>query len=254
MAGIITEYEMEMARFCIERAKELGASASRVSLSKNILDSVTFFNGEFDKVTHSSDRSIFLYIYVNDRYGTFSTNRLEKEELSSFIAKAVETVKILEADKFRKLPDPERLAKDARTGTETGLYDPSYFNEDIDSRIEKARRMSIFKTLDDKNGFSPISEECEWSDSIDDNWLIDSQGLEARHIETSAGCFCEMNVSDADGNKYSAFSWDSSFSANEIKIEECAGKALKNVLMKFSPKKSRGGRHRMVVSKSVSSR
>ena len=44
MAGIITEYEMEMARFCIERAKELGASASRVSLSKNILDSVTFFN------------------------------------------------------------------------------------------------------------------------------------------------------------------------------------------------------------------
>ncbi len=254
MAGIITEYEMEMARFCIERAKELGASASRVSLSKNVLDSVTFFNGEFDKVTHASDRSIFLYIYVDDRYGTFSTNRLEKEELSSFIAKAVDTVRILEADKFRKLPDPQRLAKDARTGTETGLYDPAYFNEDIDSRIEKTRRMSIFKTLDDNNGFTPISEECEWSDSVDDNWLIDSQGLEARHIETSAGCFCEMTVSDADGNKYSAFWWDSSFSASEIKIEECARKALEKVLKKFSPKKSRGGRHKMVVSKSVSSR
>lgn len=254
MAGIITEHEIEMARFCIERARELGASASRASLNKSIQDSVTFFNGEFDKVSHSSDRSIFLYIYADGRYGTFSTNRMEKEELSAFLSKAVETVRMLEQDPCRRLPDAGRLVKDATAGTETALYDEAYFCEDIDSRIGKARSMSIFKALDGKDKFTPISEECEYSDSVEDTLLIDSQGLEARHIETAAGCFCEMNLADADGNKYSGYWWDSSFSAGRIDMEGCTRKAMEKVLRQFGPKRSRGGKYRMVVDSSVASR
>ena len=60
MIGLLTENETEMARFCIERAMKLGASAVRVSLNKNVTDTVTVFNGQLDKVTHSSDRSIYL--------------------------------------------------------------------------------------------------------------------------------------------------------------------------------------------------
>ncbi|MGM9786052.1 MAG: TldD/PmbA family protein [Candidatus Cryptobacteroides sp.] len=254
MAGIITEHEMEMARYCIARAKELGASASRVSLNKNVLDSVTFFNGEFDKVTHSSDRSVYLYLYIDGRYGTFSTNRLDRDELSAFVKKAVDTVRMLEKDECRMLPDTGRIARDAASGLETGLYDEAYFNEDMDSRIAKAKGMSIFKILDGKGEFTPISEECEYSDSVDDSWLIDSQGLEARHIETSAGCFCEMNVSGPDGGKYSGYWWDSSFSSRRIDMEGCARKALEKVRSQFCPQPSRGGRHRMVVDSTVASR
>ncbi|MGM9736405.1 MAG: TldD/PmbA family protein [Candidatus Cryptobacteroides sp.] len=254
MAGIITEHEMEMARYCVARARELGAEASRVSLSKNVLDSVTFFNGEFDKVTHSSDRSVYLYLYVDGRYGTFSTNRLDRDELSAFVRKAVDTVRMLEKDECRRLPDERRTVKDAVSGIETGIYDESYFDEDMDSRIAKARGMSIFHSLDGDGRFTPISEECEYSDSVDDSWLIDSQGLEARHIETSAGCFCEMNISDPDGNKYSGYWWDSSFSSRGIDMEGCARKALEKVLGQLGPKPSRGGRHRMVVDSTVASR
>lgn len=256
MIGLLTENETEMARFCIERAMKLGASAVRVSLNKNVTDTVTVFNGQLDKVTHSSDRSIYLYLFVDGKYGTFSTNRLEKNDLEAFITKSIETVRLFEKDICRRLPQKERKVKDASTGLEAGLFDKAYFEEDIDSRIAKAFKISIYGQLISKpeDNWSLISEECEWSDSIDDTLLLDSQGLEARHTETSAGCFCEMNVSDPDGNKFSGYWWDSSWSAAKVDMKGCARQALNNVLRQFSPKRSRSGKYNMVVDTSVASR
>ena len=170
MIGLLTENETEMARFCIERAMKLGASAVRVSLNKNVTDTVTVFNGQLDKVTHSSDRSIYLYLFVDGKYGTFSTNRLEKNDLEAFITKSIETVRLFEKDICRRLPQKERTVKDASTGLEAGLFDKAYFEEDIDSRIAKAFKISIYGQLISKpeDNWSLISEECEWSDSIDD--------------------------------------------------------------------------------------
>ena len=106
---MITEQEINIARHCIETAKALGASASRVSLSKSVMDGCTILNGGLDKVTHSADRSVFIYLFVDGRYGTFSTNRLEKKEIEDFIAKAVTMTRMLGEDACRCLPDPERF-------------------------------------------------------------------------------------------------------------------------------------------------
>ena len=80
---MITANEIEIARFCIETAIRLGASGARASLNKSVMDSCTILNGELDKVSHSADRSIFFYLFVDGRYGTFSTNRLEQKEIVS---------------------------------------------------------------------------------------------------------------------------------------------------------------------------
>ena len=72
---MITETEIQIAKECIRIALQKGANAARVSLNKSVSDSVTMLNGEFDKVAHSADRSIYIYLFVDGRYGTFSTNR-----------------------------------------------------------------------------------------------------------------------------------------------------------------------------------
>ena len=59
---MINQNEIDIAKFCIKSALEQGASAARVSLTKSIIDSCMMLNGELDKVTHSADRSIYLYI------------------------------------------------------------------------------------------------------------------------------------------------------------------------------------------------
>ena len=123
---MIVTNEIELARHCIGFAIKSGASAARLSLNKNVMDAYTILNGELDKVSHSADRSIYLYLYVDGRYGTFSTNRLEKKELEDFISQAVVMVRMLGEDQLRRLPDADRTAKDATTGLELGLCDSEY--------------------------------------------------------------------------------------------------------------------------------
>lgn len=211
-------------------------------------------NGELDKVTHSADRSIYLYIFVDGRYGTFSTNRLEVDELEAFIRNAVEMVRMLGQDEFRRLPDAERTATDALTGLELDLYDPDFEKSDTDDRLAKARRLSIYDSLERSEEYRLISEECEYTESMDDNYVCDSQGFEGRHTESSYNCFSEMTIEDKDGNKYSGYWWEGTPKSDSIVIDNCGRKALERAVRQIGPKQRRGGHYRMVVDSTVATR
>lgn len=251
---MITSEERSIARHCIEYAMTKGAEGVRLSLNKNVMDSCSMLNGELDKVSHSADRSIYLYLYVDGRYGTFSTNRLDTEELESFIDKAIVMVKMLGEDRCRRLPDPTRTAKDATGGMELGLYDSHYEGCDSDSRLKKAEEMSIIKTLPQAEGYNVISEECEYAESLDDTLLMDSQGFEGRHTETSFNCFSELTIQDNDGNRYSGYWWEASPHFNVLRLKECSYTALERAVSQIGPRNRRSGRYRMVVDGTVASR
>lgn len=251
---MVTQIEKENAAFCIEYAMSHGADAARVSLSKSMTDSCTIFNGELDKVSHSADRSIYLYLFVDERYGTFSTNRLKREELAGFIEKAIEMVRMLGKDECRTLPAVDRTAKDAVSGKELGLYDDRYGSSDSQSRLANAFELSIFNSHRKDDRYSIISEECEYSESYEDSYIIDSNGFTGLHSETCFTCFSEMNIEDNDGNKYSGFWWESSFDKDGIDINGCSAKALERAASHIGPKNRKSGRYRMVVDTNVASR
>lgn len=250
---MITEQEINIARHCISYALENGADAVRISLNDSTMDSCTLLNGVLDKVTHAADRSIYLYIFADKRYGTFSTNRLEKEDLEKFILQSIAMVRMLGEDECRTLPSPERTAKDAKTGLELGMYDSRYEGSDSDTRLERAKKMSICTETADEN-YTLISEECEYSESCDDNFVADSQGFEGRHTETCFSVFSEMTIQDTEGAKYSGFWWESSFDRDGVDLKGCARKALERAANQIGPKKRRSGHYKMVVDTSVATK
>lgn len=252
---MITANEISLAQHCISHALSCGAYAARVYLNKCVTDSYTILNGGLDKVTHSADRSIYLYIFADNRYGTFSTNRLEKNELEDFIQRAIEMVRMLGEDECRKLPSPERTAKDAVTGLELQLYDAAYEQMDADTRLANAFRLSRYDEIKAaEDGYRLISEECEYSCTSDDSYTADSQGFEGRHRETTFGTFSEMTIEDRDGNKYSGYWWQTSPRMADTDFDKCGKKALERAVRQIGPKKRRSGRYRMVVDTAVSSR
>lgn len=253
---MINDREKQLARHCISFALENGADAARASLNKCVTDGCTMLNGELDKVTHSADRSIYLYLYSDGRYGTFSTNRLEKDELEDFIVKAIGMVKMLGEDRCRQLPDPARTAKDAVTGQELGLRDPSYDEMDTEKRLKLASELSVYSavTAEENEEWKLISEECEYSDTIDDNFTTDSLGFEGRHTETAFTCFTEMTIESARGDKYSGHWWESSSHLNRVDVSGCGRTALKRAVRQIGPKKRRSGHYRMVVDSTVATR
>ena len=250
---MINTNEINIARKCIEIALGKGADAARVSLNKCVSDSVTMLNGEIDKVTHSADRSLYFYLFVKGKYGTFSTNRLDIKELEGFIGNAVMTVRMLGEDQCRRLPDKSRTAGDAKTGMELGLFDEKYLSIDADKRIATAQSLSAFGQMLTED-YDIISEECEYTDSYDDTFLIDSQGFEGRHTETTFSAFAEMTIQTPQGNKYSGFWWENTPFADKLNIESIAPKALENAARQIGPKPRRGGRYRMVVDRNTATR
>ncbi len=252
---MINDNEIQIARHCIEYAMGHGASAVRVNLNKNVSDTYTILNGELDKVSHSADRSIYLYIYADNRYGTFSTNRLEIKELKDFIEKAVGMVRMLGEDSCRQLPPLGRTAKDALTGNELGLCDAAYYGIDAETRLADALKMSRFeKMVSSAEGYKVISEECEYSCSIDDSYTADSQGFAGRHKETAFGTFSEITIEDSEGNKYSSYWWQTTPLAADTDLEGVSMKALERAVSQIGPQKRRSGKYRMVVDTTVASR
>ena len=143
--ALLTPEEIALARYCLQFAQEHGAQKVRITLTKSLLNLIGLLNGEVDKVSHAMDRSLQLSLFVNGRFGSFSSNRLDREGLENFILSAIETVGMLEADSCRDLPAPERQARDAQAGNELGLYDAACEGLDAVKRRDSFRRGRVFR-------------------------------------------------------------------------------------------------------------
>jgi PmbA protein len=245
---MIDSKEIALARKCLDSALQKGAQKVRVTLNKSIMDLAGTLNGELDKTSHCLDRSLSISLIVDGRYGSFSTNRIE--DTDAFLDKAIDKARMLAKDEFRDLPAPERTAKDALEGTELGLCDPDYPNTDADQRIEKALRASIFK-----NGHKGlISEEAEYSETISDTLIMDSQGLYCRHTETGFDYGVEMTVEDEQGNKFSGYWWDASPRRSKLDLGAICPKALERARAQMNPVPFKSGKYNMVIDSEVASR
>ena len=240
IAATLTQTEIDLAQYCLAFARQAGAQKVRITLSKSLMNLIGLLNGEVDKTAHALDRSLQLQLFVEGRYGTFSTNKLEKEGLEEFIREAIDTVKMLQEDRFRDLPAPERVAKDARTGRELGLFDPAYDTLTAEQRREMALASCHWPC-------GAIAEEGEYSDSVFDTLTIDSQGLYARHTETSFEIGYETTVEDDQGNHFSSYWWDATPLLKDLQWKDCAEIAYKRALAQVGVQDTTGGKYTVVV-------
>ena len=245
---MIDSKEIALARKCLDTALEKGAQKVRVTLNKSIMDLVGTLNGELDKSSHCLDRSLSINMIVDGKYGSFSTNLIE--DTDEFLDKAIDKVRMLAKDEFRDLPSPERTAKDALEGTELGLYDPEYTNIEASQRIDRALKASIFKSRPE----GLVSEEAEYSETISDTLILDSQGLYCRHTETGFDYGVEMTVEDGQGNKYSGYWWDSSSWRDRLDLSGICPKALERARAQMNPLPLKSGKYNMVLDPEVASR
>ena len=251
ITGMLSAEEIRIADKCVEKALALGASKVRVTLNKSLMELFGTLDGVLDKVSHCLDRSMSVCLFADGKYGSFSTNRLVESELDDFLAKSIATVRMLAEDPCRDLPDPERTAKDAKTGKELGLYDPAYPSLTSSQRLKMAMEASVFER---HKGEGLISEEGEYSDSIFDTLTLDSNGLRCRHTETSFEYGVESTIKDSEGNRYSGYWWDSTPRISDLKISTCCETAYQRAMAQIGPKGIPSGKYNMVVDSENSSR
>lgn len=247
---MVSELEKTLTRSCLAMAIEAGAQKVRVTLSKNCMDLVATLDGEVDKVTACQDRNLEICIFADGRYGAFSTNRLEEAALRKFVEDAVQTTRMLAPDPCRDLPSPERQTKLAVTGLELGLYDASYEGITAADRKEQALRASTWPAAG--KDWKLISEEGEYSDNLQDSYVIDSEGLEALHTETCFSYGVEVTIEDSQGRKYSGYWWDSCVFGKDLHGAAIGWKALDAAIAQIGSLSIPGGKRTMVLDSEIS--
>ena len=254
MDQTLTIQEMALAARCLDIARAKGAQKARVTLNKSCMDLIGTLNGEVDKVSHCLDRSISIALFVDGKFGSFSINRLEESALEDFVERAVATARLLAEDPCRDLPDPARTASDAGDGRELGLYDEACLSMDSGQRLALALGASVFKQTAPGDGWNLLSEEAEYSDSVFDTLVMDTQGLRCRHTETSFEYGVEMTIADAQGNKFSGYWWNSTPRLAELGAEGICAKALQRAVGQIGPKPLHSGKYRCVIDSECASK
>lgn len=247
---LLTAEEIRFAERCLEKAIEYGAQKARASVAKSVSEEFKTLNGELDSVTHCLDRGLSLNVFVDGRYGTFTTNRLDAAHLDDFVKESIRAARLLEEDRCNDLPDPSRTAKDAINGDELGLCDNEYAAVTPEQRKKTALESSIFNEYEDK---SLISEEGEYSDSVSDRLVLDTQGLRARQSETSFSYGCESTIKDVAGAKFSGYWWDRASRLNDLDFKNISNKAYSLAMSQAGPKSVKGGKYDIVVDPNCAS-
>ncbi|MGM9756607.1 MAG: TldD/PmbA family protein [Candidatus Cryptobacteroides sp.] len=250
MSCAISDAEARVAENSVEAALDAGASAVQVTLDKACTDIVALLNGELDNIRHTGDRSLTFRLYSEGRYGIFSTNRLDDNEIRSFMKQAVEHVRLQAEDPFRKLP--AETTGEAVRGDEMGLCWYDYDTVTGKDRIDATERVSVFgKEGCEGDGWKLISEEVEYNNTLADTLFLDSSGTRCRQVETSFEISAQATVQDSSGARYSGLYWDYGISPDTIRGSECGRKAVVEAVSQIGPERIPGGKYTMVVDRRV---
>ena len=244
---IISNKDIQLVEASLELARKSGADKARATLCRSEEDLVATLNGEIDRVTHCADSSLSLSLYADGRFGSFSTNKLSPEALQDFIRTSVEIVRSISPDPCRDLPEPGRCCRDAVSGDELHLIDPARETVSPEMRKRMACEASAF------GSGKILSEEGEYSDSIYDTLLMDSNGTLCRHCETSFDYGVESTV-ERGGERYSGYWWDSSSRLARLDAPSCGRKALERAEAMVGAEAIDSGKYNMVIDSDVASK
>lgn len=206
---MITEQHKDTAQWAMRFALQNGCQATRVSIITANNNSFEYRNTQLDKLHQSSENKLYIEFFVDGKYGTFSTNRIEKAGLETFIKEGIISTGYLAPDTLRQLPNPDRYYKGDSKGLD--LYDNSFENISTDKKLDIARQAVEEIYESDKRIISITSS---YDDGVGAEYMIASNGFEAESIDSAFNLTVEVALktdSDARAESYwfdSSIYWD----------------------------------------------
>lgn len=220
-----------LAKWAMNFALENGANDVSVVIANSTGSSIEVRDEKIDKLEQSIENGLTIRLYVDGRYSTAATNRLNKTELETFIKQAIEGAQYLSEDEFRKLPNPELYY----TG---GGEDLKIYDSKINS-IEPEEKINIVKALEKEVLGSDdriISVTTSYFDGYSAKVVVNSNGFEGDRESTYFGV--SSSVSVKSGESRPSGSWyevEADFS--KLKQKGASKKALEKAISKIGQEK-----------------
>ncbi len=236
------EEKYNIAKWAMEHALKSGADAARVSISNNNSSTVEVREQKIDRLEEANRNSMRINLYVDNKYSSISTNRLNnKEELGRFIDEAIAGTKHLSEDPFRTLPDPALYYQGG--GADLRTVDADFASHDAQQKIDQA--FSIEKEILGKDE-RIISVSSTYRDGLSGNVMVASNGFEGDSENSYYSLVASVSVKDGDSRPQGYWN-ESSIFHGELVREGIGTQALKRALDKLGQQKIRSGSMPMIV-------
>lgn len=239
---MISQTYKDLARWAMNFALENGCSDARIGIYTATENSFEYRDTQLDELEQSSENQMEINLFVDGRYASYSTNRLEKRELEKFILNGIESTRYLAKDEYRTLPNPERYYKGDGKGLQT--VDENYKNISVDEKIALAKNAveEVYGT--DKR---LISVSGGFSDGDINKYMIASNGFEGENSSTYFNISASTSMKNEDDSRPSSWWYDSSIYWDTLKKSGIGKTALKRTIQKLGQSKIESGIYPMLV-------
>lgn len=238
-----------IARWAMQHALENGAQQASVSISHNNSSRVEVRDEKIDKLEEANRNNMRIRLYVDKKYSSHSTNRLNnKEELGRFIEQAIAGTKFLSEDEFRTLPDPGLYYIGG--GGDLKTMDEGFKSVDSQQKIDHA--FSVEKEVLGKDD-RIITVSATYSDGMNENVMVTSNGFEGDTENSYYSLVASVSVKSGDARPQSYWV-ESSIFYNQLIKEGIGTQALKRALDKLGQEKIKSEKMPMIVENRLADR
>lgn len=245
---MISNKNKNLAHWAMDFALKNGCQEVKINLYSGSNSTFEIRDMQLDKLQQNSQNELTLYLYVNGRYGTYTTNRLEKKELESFILNGIASTSYLEEDKYRTLAEPSRYYKGGRPDLQ--LFDPTLNNVSPDTKLELALNTAAEIYNKDER---IISVGSTMQDGEGSQYILTSNGFEGEKQNTWCSLSANVSIKGEGEARPSSYWYDSALYFNDLIKSGIGQKALERTLQKLGQKKISSGKYTMVVDNMVAS-
>ena len=238
---MITNENKKLVQWAMDYALKNGCQASRVRLYSGSNSSFEVRDMKIDKLQQASENSLTIQLFVDNRYGSFSTNRLDKKELEKFITNGIDSVRYLAEDKARTLPDSSLYYK----GSENlQLFDLKFDSIHPDHKLELAMNVCDETMNKDER---IISSNSSYSDEKGSTYLLTSNGFEGETKSTSFSLVSSVSIKGEGDARPESYWYDASLYYDSLQKEGLGTKAIERVINKLGQQKVASGKYSMLV-------
>lgn len=246
---MISKENKQIAQWAIDTALANGCQQARASIITGQNNSFEYRDKQLDKLHQSSENKLYIELFVDGRYGSFSTNRIDKSILDKFIRDGIDSTRLLAEDPCRQLPDPSRYYKS--DGRDLDLFDKTFASINAEQKIEIAKQ-AVEEILDSDDRIITIT--ASYNDGMGADYMIASNGFETESADTAFDLTVEVALETGSDARAESYWFDSSLYWSDLQKTGIGKTALKRALQKIGQRKIKSGVYPMLLDNTTSSR
>ena len=239
-----------IATIALEAALSSGMDGVRITQSEGLQRAWSLLSGKPDRLQYAAGASLSIQLYQDGRYGSFSTNRLEREDVEAFVRRAADSVRLLTPDSAYRMPDPALLYRG--DCPDLGQSDPNF--DAIPEEAKKQLLHTAAQELLSRPKSALIASEVEFGESQESCYILDSCGFEGRSAQTYYTLSAECSIRGKDDEKPQGWWYEAAQFFDQLQPEGCGNQAWERAVRMLDPRPLPGGNYSVILENTVSSR